>query len=147
MRADQRHDYVEYVRSRILRLHHVAYLVLCDCDQADDAVQNALTVLFERREGRMLTRAAYRASGGVRGALARRAEELYQGLDAAGQDAARQLFLRLVTLGEGIEDTRRRVRVSEYQIREPGAEQQRREERQEAGALAAGDAADGLACC
>jgi hypothetical protein len=72
-------------------------------------LQYALTELFERREGRVLTRAAYRASGGVRGALARRAEELYQGLDSAGQAAAREIFLRLVTLGEGVEDTRRRV--------------------------------------
>ena len=48
MRAEQRHDYVEYVRSRIPRLHHVAYLVLGDRDQADDAVQNALTVLYRR---------------------------------------------------------------------------------------------------
>ena len=48
MRAEQRHDYVEYVRSRIPRLHHVAYLVLGDRDQADDALQNALTVLYRR---------------------------------------------------------------------------------------------------
>lgn len=48
MRADQEHDYVEYVRSRIPRLHHVAYLVLGDRDRADDAVQNTLTVLYRR---------------------------------------------------------------------------------------------------
>ncbi|UCC61798.1 MAG: protein kinase, partial [Anaerolineae bacterium] len=72
-------------------------------------LQYALTELFERREGRTLTRAAYRAIGGVSGALARRAEEVYAGLDEAAQRAARQLFLRLVTLGEGVEDTRRRV--------------------------------------
>jgi hypothetical protein len=85
-------------------------------------LQYALTELFERREGRVLTRAAYRASGGMSGALARRAEELYQGLDPAGQDAARQLFLRLVMLGEGVEDTRRRVRISEFGVRSSGAE-------------------------
>ncbi len=76
-------------------------------------LQYALTEIFERRERRVLTRAAYRASGGVRGALARRAEELYQGLDPAGQAAAREIFLRLVTLGEGVEDTRRRALWSE----------------------------------
>ncbi|MER7003662.1 sigma factor [Dactylosporangium sp. NPDC000555] len=48
MRAEQEHDYIEYVRSRIPRLHHVAYLVLGDAHRADDAVQNALTVLYRR---------------------------------------------------------------------------------------------------
>jgi WD40 repeat protein/serine/threonine protein kinase/DNA-binding XRE family transcriptional regulator len=76
-------------------------------------LQYALTELFERRQGRLLTLKAYRDSGGVLGALARRAEELYADLDEAGQEAARQLFLRLVTLGEGTEDTRRRVLRSE----------------------------------
>jgi len=37
-------------------------------------LQYALTELFERRDGRGLTRAAYQASGGVTGALARRAD-------------------------------------------------------------------------
>ena len=72
-------------------------------------LQYALTELFERREGRLLTKTAYRAIGGVMGALGRRAEEVYAALDPPSQDAARQLFLRLVTLGEGVEDTRRRV--------------------------------------
>jgi len=72
-------------------------------------LQYALTELFERREGRLLTREAYQAIGGVSGALARRAEALYAGLDTASQEMTRQLFLRLVTLGEGIEATRRRV--------------------------------------
>jgi hypothetical protein len=76
-------------------------------------LQYGLTELFERREGAVLTRAAYAASGGVLGALGRRAEEIYAGLDEADQEATRQLFLRLVTLGEGVEDTRRRVLRSE----------------------------------
>ncbi len=43
-------------------------------------------------------------------ALARRAEELYLQLGPDEQRAARQVMLRLITLGEGSEDTRRRVR-------------------------------------
>jgi WD40 repeat protein/transcriptional regulator with XRE-family HTH domain len=78
-------------------------------------LQYALTELYERRDGRLLTRAAYQASGGVTGALARRAEEIYALLDNAGQETARQLFLRLVTPGEGTEDTRRRVLLSELE--------------------------------
>ena len=76
-------------------------------------LQFALTELFERREGFNLTRAAYTASSGVLGALARRADEVYEQLDGMGQELARQLFLRLVALGEGTEDTRRRILQAE----------------------------------
>ncbi|MFN2163454.1 MAG: protein kinase domain-containing protein, partial [Candidatus Promineifilaceae bacterium] len=72
-------------------------------------MQYALTELFEQRDNAEMTAAAYQAIGGVTGALGRRADEIYESLDPAGQEAARQLFLRLVTLGEGVEDTRRRV--------------------------------------
>ncbi|HJZ46056.1 MAG TPA: protein kinase [Roseiflexaceae bacterium] len=76
-------------------------------------LQYALTEVFARRSGRTLTLTPYVASGGVLGALGRRAEEIYGGLSAVEQEAARQLFLRLITLGEGVEDTRRRVRRTE----------------------------------
>jgi WD40 repeat protein/tRNA A-37 threonylcarbamoyl transferase component Bud32 len=76
-------------------------------------LQYALTELFERREGQLLTVQAYNEIGGVLGALARRAEEIYVDMTEAQQDASRQLFLRLVTLGEGSEDTRRRALQSE----------------------------------
>jgi WD40 repeat protein len=78
-------------------------------------LQYALTELFERREGRMLTTEAYQSIGGVLGALGQRAEEVYGGLDKGGKYATRQLFLRMVTLGEGTEDTRRRVPRSELE--------------------------------
>ncbi|MDX1991445.1 MAG: protein kinase [bacterium] len=76
-------------------------------------LQYALTELFERRDGATLTMRAYQDIGGTLGALAQRADELYDGLGDEGQEAARQLFLRLVTLGEGAEDTRRRAHVAE----------------------------------
>ncbi|GAB4530332.1 MAG: hypothetical protein Kow0063_08280 [Anaerolineae bacterium] len=82
-------------------------------------LQYALTELFEQREGRLLTRQAYQSIGGVMGALGRRAEEVYAGLAEAEQAAARQVFLRLITLGEGIEDTRRRVLRSELESLAP----------------------------
>jgi serine/threonine protein kinase len=74
-------------------------------------LQYALTELVEQRQRRTLTLAAYKASGGVLGALARRAEELYASLEEPGQLAARQLFLRLVALG--------RVQLTELAIAEP----------------------------
>jgi DNA-binding SARP family transcriptional activator len=78
-------------------------------------LQYALTELFEQRQEHLITHAAYQQIGGVQGALGRRAEAVYAKLDQAGQAAARQLFLRLVTLGEGTEDTRRRVLRSELE--------------------------------
>lgn len=75
-------------------------------------LQFALTELFEHREGRTLTRQAYNAIGGAAGALAGRAEALYREQDAKGQEATRQIFLRLVAVGEErdiLPDTRRRV--------------------------------------
>ncbi|MBN8634797.1 MAG: protein kinase [Anaerolineae bacterium] len=76
-------------------------------------LQYALTENFERRTGYVMTLDAYVAAGGVLGALARRAEELYGLMDKEQKEAVRQLFLRLVTLGEGAEDTRRRILWSE----------------------------------
>jgi serine/threonine protein kinase/WD40 repeat protein len=76
-------------------------------------LQFTLTELAERREDGVLTLVGYRRIGGVSGALARRAEQLFEGMNEGARDACRQVFLRLVTLGEGSEDTRRRVRRSE----------------------------------
>jgi WD40 repeat protein/serine/threonine protein kinase/DNA-binding SARP family transcriptional activator len=93
-------------------------------------LQHALTELFERREGRRLTLVAYQASGGVLGALGQRAEELYSSLDERGQELTRQVFLRLVTLGEGVgdgstsPDTRRRVLRAELEaLGDPSSDQ------------------------
>jgi len=72
-------------------------------------LEYALTELYDRQEGATLTLAAYRASGGALGAVTRRADILYNLLDLAGQAAVRQLFLRLVTFGEGRDVMRRRV--------------------------------------
>ena len=84
-------------------------------------LQYTLTELFERRVGRRLTLAAYQDSGGVLGALGKRAEEIYSALDSADKETTRQVFLRLVTLGEGVEDTRRRVLLSELEALSPSA--------------------------
>ncbi|MCQ3931341.1 MAG: hypothetical protein DPW16_12865 [Chloroflexi bacterium] len=72
-------------------------------------LQYALTELFEQRQGRILTHEAYQAIGQTTGALAKRAELIHAELSPELQEANRQMFLRLVTLGEGTEDTRRRV--------------------------------------
>lgn len=76
-------------------------------------LQHALTELCGRRDGQMLTEQAYEDAGGVRGALGRRAEELYAGLPTLRQELARQIFLRLVTVDREAGATRRRVQRSE----------------------------------
>lgn len=76
-------------------------------------LQHALTELVARRDGRRLTAARYRDTGGVAGALSQRAEEVFRNLAPGAQGTARQVFLRLVTVDEEHEDTRRRVLRSE----------------------------------
>ena len=77
-------------------------------------LQFSLSELFTRRKGRELKLAIFRKMGGVKGALAGRAETAFASLDSTAQTAARQMFLRLTSLGEGSEDTRRRAR--QYEI-------------------------------
>ncbi|HKW58136.1 MAG TPA: protein kinase, partial [Candidatus Dormibacteraeota bacterium] len=77
-------------------------------------LQYALTELLESRENGTLTLKAYHQLGGVVGALSRRADEICAGLDDRKREAARQLFLRLVTVSDdGLPETRRRVLRSE----------------------------------
>jgi WD40 repeat protein len=76
-------------------------------------LQYLMSELFANRTSNLLTHAAYEAMGGVRGALARRADEIYQQAPPEHQKIIQQLFLRLIMLGEGTEDTRRRVSLSE----------------------------------
>ncbi len=79
-------------------------------------LQYALTELYDQRDGNELTLRSYREIGGVTGALAQRAEEVYSELPAEDQEGARRLFTRLVTPGEGVEDTRRRAVRSELTV-------------------------------
>ena len=77
--------------------------------------QYVLTQLFDERTGLVLTRSVYRRLGGLRGALARRAEDVYQTLDENKQAATRQILLRMVTVGEDQEQNRRRVARDELE--------------------------------
>jgi WD40 repeat protein/DNA-binding SARP family transcriptional activator len=72
-------------------------------------VQYALTELFERRDEDRLTLAALQDIGGVAGALSAQADRILDDADPEARRATKQVLLRLVTLGEGTQDTRRRV--------------------------------------
>ncbi|MGH3808360.1 MAG: AAA family ATPase, partial [Pseudonocardiaceae bacterium] len=70
---------------------------------------HALRATWQQRHGHTLTVAGYRATGGIHHAVATTAESVFTSLDPASQHAARTLFLRLVKIGDGTEDTRRRM--------------------------------------
>ena len=76
-------------------------------------LSHALRATWERRDGRTLTVDGYRESGGVASAVARTADALVDSLPDEQRPLARNLFVRLTELGEGIEDSRRRVRIDE----------------------------------
>jgi WD40 repeat protein len=76
-------------------------------------VSTALLALWEHRDGRRLTMAGYAQTGGVRGAIARLADRVYDGFDPNHQAIARAILLRLTEPGEGGDDVRRRARRSE----------------------------------
>jgi WD40 repeat protein/class 3 adenylate cyclase/tRNA A-37 threonylcarbamoyl transferase component Bud32/energy-coupling factor transporter ATP-binding protein EcfA2 len=76
-------------------------------------LSHALMETWARRDGRTLTLSGYSDAGGVRGAIARTAEEVYENSPEAEETLLRRTFLRLTELGEGTEDTRRRVPLQE----------------------------------
>jgi WD40 repeat protein len=82
-------------------------------------LEHALLELWERRRGRMMTLEAYRESGGVAGAIAKRADAIYTSFSPEQQMIARRIMLRLTQPGEGTEDTRRRATMDELVTR-PG---------------------------
>ena len=60
-------------------------------------LSHALVETWRRRDGNVLTLEGYRASGGIRGAVARSADRVYDSLDPDQRDLLRSLLLRLVT--------------------------------------------------
>nr|WP_248002605.1 helix-turn-helix domain-containing protein [Streptomyces sp. RLB1-33] len=78
-------------------------------------MSHALLETWRRRRGRTLTLAAYETAGGVHGALTRTAEELYTRLSPERAEVARRILLRLITPGEGAQDTSRPAEHAELQ--------------------------------
>ena len=73
-------------------------------------LQFTLLKLWEHRQRNRVTWAAYQRIGGGRLALARSADEFYNGLIPEEQVTARRILLRMVRPGEGLEVTSSRVR-------------------------------------
>ena len=89
-------------------------------------LSHALLATWQRRGGRTLTLAGYRAAGGVQGAIAKTADDVFNRFTDEQKTIARIIFLRLTELGEGVQDTRRRVRPDELKLTQanPDAVQQ-----------------------
>ena len=81
-------------------------------------LQHTLLELWERRKDDKLTFAAYQTSGGVKGAVAQRADTLLAALTPAQQAIMRRVMVRLTRLGDETADTRRRANLTEL-IRHP----------------------------
>ncbi|MBW4721564.1 nSTAND1 domain-containing NTPase [Saccharothrix obliqua] len=82
-------------------------------------VSHALLETWRRSRDDVLTLADYRAVGGIEEALAQTAERVYGELGPPRQRLARGLFLRLTALGEGTEDTKRRISRDELDADAP----------------------------
>ncbi|NUP39897.1 MAG: hypothetical protein HOY76_23540, partial [Streptomyces sp.] len=76
-------------------------------------MSHVLLQTWLRRRGRTLTEEAYESAGGLHGAVARTAEDLYAELSPPRRQVMRHLLLRLVTPGQGAQDTRRPLRREE----------------------------------
>jgi hypothetical protein len=76
-------------------------------------LSHALLETWRRRRGTTLTLAGYEAAGGIQHAIAQTAERTYTALETEQRTLARQIFLRLTALGDGTEDTKRRLATTE----------------------------------
>jgi hypothetical protein len=73
-----------------------------------------LKELWDKRRGRILLNETYDAIGGLQGAVATKADELFKGLSPAEQKILQRIFLRIVRpSAESGVDTRRRATFSE----------------------------------
>jgi len=72
-------------------------------------LSHALLATWEHSRGGRLTVADYQASGGIRDAIARTAEHAYATLGNGEREVARQLFIRLVHVGDDGREARARL--------------------------------------
>lgn len=79
-------------------------------------LQHCLIEMWARRdpETQTLTWSAYRAVGGLHGAMTRTAERMLQELDEASRPAVRWVLGRLIHHGQGTGDTRRSAPLAEF---------------------------------
>ncbi len=79
-------------------------------------LETALLETWIRRSGQTLTLEGYEGSGGVHGAVAHLADDVYARMPSSEQDVARGIFLRLAEPGVGTDDVRRRAPLEELLV-------------------------------
>ena len=118
--ADYRRAAIEPARQVGLQVESgLVEVLLQDLDRsAGDLplLQFVLQQLWERREEGKLTLKAYRELEGIKGALEKQAQTVYDRLDPEAQACARWIFLNLTQFGEGTEDTRRRIAKADLTV-------------------------------
>ncbi|MEH0474649.1 WD40 repeat domain-containing protein [Streptomyces sp. B21-097] len=72
-------------------------------------ISHALLTTWQRREDATLTVAGYERTGGIRGAVARTAEDVFAGLYPSEQQTIRRILVRLVHVADGAGPARRRM--------------------------------------
>jgi len=83
-------------------------------------LEYALDRLWEQRKGRLLTHEAYKAIGGVEGAVAGTADRLMAGFSEQARAQVRRLFVAMVGIRQqGALDTRRRVWMDDERPTDP----------------------------
>ncbi|MFJ2033262.1 caspase family protein [Streptosporangium sp. NPDC087985] len=97
-----------------LLLHDLGMESADDSSQMPDPgslplLSHALLGTWNNHTGRMLTVADYQMTGGIRGAIAATAESVHDSLDETGRDELHRLLLRMVSVGDGTRDVRRRL--------------------------------------
>ena len=92
----------------------IADLLVNDSYNRDGALpllQMALTRIWDGLRRDVCPTETYRQFGGVGGALAKAADGVFENLSKEEQQIARRIFLGLIKLGEGTQDTRRTAEV------------------------------------
>jgi hypothetical protein len=120
MKADELRRAIEQPARRAGLRIEPALVEALEADVVDEPgglplLSTALVELWQHRDGRTLRLETYRGSGGVRGAVARLAEEAYASLTPDQQAIARSILLRLAD-GEGDAVSRRRAPLSELEL-------------------------------
>ncbi len=82
-------------------------------------LSHALLETWRRRHGNTLTLTGYESTGGIERSVAQTSEHTFTALSERQQRLANQIFLRMTALGEGTEDTKRRITRDEVDADDP----------------------------